>query len=359
MHHYCSLHCNFSSKVDRNFNDAPPPHGYTSLVDGLPAAAEKGHVPVMQLLLERGAVDTFANALVDAIRTNQLEAAQWLIPSTEGAPEYCVMDEAARRGRVNMLQFFQSLASSGANSFFPAAAPAPQGEENRPGVRSISGLVVEDADPHRKIITNKNVYRLSWTSSEPMDDAAANGELEAVKWLHENRSEGCTTAAMDEAAANGHLGVLQWLHENRSEGCTAHAMDFAASNGHLEVVQWLQAHTLAGCTTAAMDLAAAGGHMKVLKWLSSNRSEGCTVAAIENAVSNGHLRVAIWLMERFPDFAPAKFTVPNSAEKLDVLLFLHAHFPEVFTPSFVLDARRVNHCREDSPRYAMPRSQTG
>ncbi|KAG3144679.1 hypothetical protein PI126_g14057 [Phytophthora idaei] len=41
---------------------------------------------------------------------------------------------------------------------------------------------------------------------------------------------------MDEAAANGHLRVVQWLHENRDEGCTTVATN-AASNGHLSVVQ--------------------------------------------------------------------------------------------------------------------------
>lgn len=32
-----------------------------------------------------------------------------------------------------------------------------------------------------------------------MDNSAANGHLDAVKWLHENRSEGCTKFAMDGA----------------------------------------------------------------------------------------------------------------------------------------------------------------
>ncbi len=45
-----------------------------------------------------------------------------------------------------------------------------------------------------------------------MDRAAANGHLEVVRWLHANRTEGCTTSAMDDAAKNGHLEVVQWLH---------------------------------------------------------------------------------------------------------------------------------------------------
>ena len=37
-----------------------------------------------------------------------------------------------------------------------------------------------------------------------IDLAAQHGYLKAVKWLHQNHIEGCTTAAMDSAAKNGH-----------------------------------------------------------------------------------------------------------------------------------------------------------
>lgn len=43
------------------------------------------------------------------------------------------------------------------------------------------------------------------------------------------------TEAMDEAAKNGHLEVVRWLHENRIEGCTGGAMDMASRHGYLDV----------------------------------------------------------------------------------------------------------------------------
>jgi hypothetical protein len=57
-----------------------------------------------------------------------------------------------------------------------------------------------------------------------------------VKWLHFNRSEGCTENEMYDAAWNGHLETLKWLYINRSEGCAKH---WAAFNSHLEIVKWL------------------------------------------------------------------------------------------------------------------------
>src|SRR3989304_1963442 len=55
------------------------------------------------------------------------------------------------------------------------------------------------------------------------DKLAENGNLDVIKWLHENRTEGCTKCAMDDAAENGYLKIVKFLHENRREGCTTKA----------------------------------------------------------------------------------------------------------------------------------------
>ncbi|POM58815.1 Hypothetical protein PHPALM_36489 [Phytophthora palmivora] len=75
-----------------------------------------------------------------------------------------------------------------------------------------------------------------------MDNAAKNGYLDVVKWLHVNRTEGCTVDAMNEAAASGHLHVVRWLQQNRHEGCTAIALTRALMHAHFEVVLFLHAH---------------------------------------------------------------------------------------------------------------------
>ncbi|KAI8847262.1 hypothetical protein BC829DRAFT_396815 [Chytridium lagenaria] len=72
-----------------------------------------------------------------------------------------------------------------------------------------------------------------------MNQAAMRGHLDIVKFLHEHRSEGCTTHGIDSAARNGHLDIIRFLHENRSEGCTTSAMDNAAGYGHFEIVKFL------------------------------------------------------------------------------------------------------------------------
>lgn len=57
-----------------------------------------------------------------------------------------------------------------------------------------------------------------------VDHAAAGGHLETIKWLHENRREGCTRYALTDAAGNGHMETVRWLHRNRDEGCGRRAM---------------------------------------------------------------------------------------------------------------------------------------
>ncbi|EGZ17080.1 hypothetical protein PHYSODRAFT_331097 [Phytophthora sojae] len=287
--------------------------------------AAKGNIKAMQYLHDEGAGGPFEQAMERYPRLSKI-------------PEYCFMDEAATRGRIDMLPLFQSVEPSEIPGLFTPASPPPLVEAE--DANGSTGVTVYDSDRHRKIIPKRCRYRDSWAPTDPMDDAAANGKLAAVQWLHVNRTEGGTTAAMDEAAANGYLDVVKWLHANRSEVCSSNAMDFAAKRGQLKIVQWLHANTAAGCTTAAMDLAAAGGNMKTLEWLFLNRSEGCTVQGIERAVSNGHLNVASWLMRRFPELNPASFNpLLLSKNKFEVLLFLHVHQPEAFTPDFVRSAR--------------------
>ena len=132
--------------------------------------------------------------------------------------------------------------------------------------------------------------------------ASSSGNLDMLKWLHDNHQEGCSTMDMDYAAGVGQLEIVKWLHDNRHEGCTTNAMDYAAADGQLEMVKWLHDNRHEGCTTNAMDWAAAEGHLEVVKWLYHNRHEGCTTDAVDWAERLGHLEVVKWLEENVEIF---------------------------------------------------------
>ncbi len=78
-------------------------------------------------------------------------------------------------------------------------------------------------------------------TDDAMDYAAKNGHLSVVKWLHENREEGCTPYAMNAAAMYGHLDVCKWLYKNRSEGCINAAREHAVFGSQPHVRKWLEA----------------------------------------------------------------------------------------------------------------------
>lgn len=79
--------------------------------------------------------------------------------------------------------------------------------------------------------------------------------------------------AVDQAAAGGHFEIVKFLLENRSEGCTTKAADEAAAIGHLEIITYILASKRGNCTALAMNKASARGHVHVVCWLHNNRSE--------------------------------------------------------------------------------------
>ncbi|KAE9195746.1 hypothetical protein PF004_g20345 [Phytophthora fragariae] len=151
--------------------------------------AAKGNIEAMQYLLEQGADGPVEKAMVSAISSGQVDAVKWLLerfPRTSEIPEYCFMDEAARRGRVDLLQLFQSLELSGVPGDSTPASPPPlvEAEEDQPTAIAIT---VDDADRHRKIIPN--VARLTPARfSAPL----SKNKFDVLLFLHVNYPEAFT-----------------------------------------------------------------------------------------------------------------------------------------------------------------------
>ncbi|KAL2914111.1 hypothetical protein HK105_206369 [Polyrhizophydium stewartii] len=180
--------------------------------------------------------------------------------------------------------------------------------------------------------------------TEVMDKAAGSGNLDCVKFLNANCTEGCTIQAMDYAAQNGHLDVVKWLHANRTEGCSTEAMDDAARNGHLDVVKWLHANRTEGCTTIAMNYAARNGHLDVVKWLHANRTEGCSTDAIKFAAENGHLAVVKWLLKNRTEASIARAAdIAACYGQLAVIQLIHKLAPDALTVDTINTAARLGH----------------
>jgi hypothetical protein len=145
-----------------------------------------------------------------------------------------------------------------------------------------------------QVLTNKNLLSeitkhqggLKWDQIQSGDWCAKNGHLSLLK---EKQDLEFTTYAIDWAATDGRLDIVKWLHENRAEGCTTNAMDCATGYGNLEMVKWLHENRTEGCTKDAMMMAAKYGHLEMVEWLYENRTECCSKDDAKLAAKYKHL----------------------------------------------------------------------
>ncbi|TMW58652.1 hypothetical protein Poli38472_010211 [Pythium oligandrum] len=133
-------------------------------------------------------------------------------------------------------------------------------------------------------------------SSLAINQAVAAGDLDILCFLHEKGAGNFMTEAMDLAPGRS-FTLLRFLHQHRSEGCTTDAMDGAALCGRLHIVKFLRENRTEGCTTNAIDRAAARGHLHIVRYLLSHRSEGCS-DRVTDGWRQGNLRVAKFLYEK-------------------------------------------------------------
>ncbi|EGG22289.1 hypothetical protein DFA_04407 [Cavenderia fasciculata] len=162
-----------------------------------------------------------------------------------------------------------------------------------------------------------------------MDDACSNGFIDIVKYLHYNRTEGCTTYAMDNAARYGHLNILKFLHLNRTEGCSMDNILYnAASNGHLDIVKFLYKHRTEEYSCYAMDLASRNGYIDVVKYLYEHKTEGAT-NALDWAAECGNIDVVKYLHEqRSEDATTYAMEIASREGFIDIVKYLHEHRTE-------------------------------
>lgn len=118
--------------------------------------------------------------------------------------------------------------------------------------------------------------------------AAEHGFLDMAIALHEN---GCLWSpdAYFEAARNGHLHVLSYLHSTGLHALHPAMTQDAAKNGHLHILQYIHSH---GCDWDPLvcSHAAMGGHLYVLIYLANNGAV-LNERVCSSAAYNGHLYV--------------------------------------------------------------------
>ncbi|KAJ3105616.1 hypothetical protein HDU97_007823 [Phlyctochytrium planicorne] len=258
-------------------------------------AIENGHMEIIKWIHETFQQDYRSENMETAAANGHLEMVKWL---HENCPEGCseaAMDGAARNGHLEVVKWLHGLGSAGC---------------------SVDAMDGAARHGHLDVVEWLHQNREEGCSERAMKLAARGGHIHVVEWLLANRSETWESAfgsPLHEAAKNGHLDIVKLLVGFGYRSWFT-ATDDAAGNGHLEVLEFLHEHKLAdeSYTKEAMDRAARGGYLEVVKWLHANREEGCTQDAVDWAAGNGHIEVMKWLRQnRTEGFSLKAFTLAS------------------------------------------------
>ncbi|EFA81936.1 hypothetical protein PPL_05169 [Heterostelium album PN500] len=173
----------------------------------------------------------------------------------------------------------------------------------------------------RWVCENTTANPTNWNIQHTVQ-AVFSGQLDTVKWIHENTNAPWDHMAMDIAAGKGYVEILEWLHHNRTEGCSKIAIINAIQNGHLnvlkfmltnrtnvtitwdvevtanlELLQWLYANSTEELSTFVPDSAAYKGHLDSLRWLHENTTERCSQNIVATLARVGELESIKYLHE--------------------------------------------------------------
>ncbi|EGG20879.1 hypothetical protein DFA_00744 [Cavenderia fasciculata] len=253
-------------------------------------AALGGHFEIVKWLHENRSEGCSTKAMDHAAT---LEITKFLhYNRTEGCTEHAIV-QAAIKGRLDIITFLNDNRTEGctqkaidwaaSNNHFNVVKYL--GENRSEGC---SSAAIENITYNQNGDLEMIKYlcsRLGATvSKNAINYACEHGRLDIIEYFDQHctlSNDVWTINALDRAAGySGNFEITKYLHENRTEGCSALAMDNAAWRGDLEMVKWLHENRTEGCSTEAMNLATSRGNLEVLKWLHHNRTERCTTSAL-------------------------------------------------------------------------------
>eukprot|EP01133_Synstelium_polycarpum_P007923 gene7923-9308_t len=122
-----------------------------------------------------------------------------------------------------------------------------------------------------------------------INKAAEYGHKDLLRYLlDDNPLMAWDGLALVNAAGGGHLDVVKMLHFHKGPPMWlidgARAMEFAAEHGYIKVVRFLHESRTEGCSSYALTMASMNGHYDVVEYLLNNRTEGQLDQALKAAV---------------------------------------------------------------------------
>jgi ankyrin repeat protein len=166
--------------------------------------------------------------------------------------------------------------------------------------------------------------------------AAANGELETMKYLHQNGADLSVMngACAYHAAKNGHLPILQWLHEQGH--LIAHArpcMNMAAHSGDVAIMSFIHGIAPAAIEGETVLHAAINGQNGALVWLRDHDADllhTTAEKAAANALGAGKTDTLDWMLSQnlpvnIESWSGDAQTIASSNGHLSAMQWLERH----------------------------------
>ena len=155
-----------------------------------------------------------------------------------------------------------------------------------------------------KVAQTNKLELLKWAREEKKCEwdkwticgAARRGNLEMVKYCVANECP-IDEGACAEAAVNGHLEVLKYLHEEAKAPWDYWTAKCAAGNGHIHILEYLVEHKYDKYNGDACEFAAEKGHLDCLKYLHETAKAPWDYRAVRDAHENKHPECLQYLLD--------------------------------------------------------------
>ncbi|KAL7747481.1 Canalicular multispecific organic anion transporter 2 [Sorochytrium milnesiophthora] len=195
-----------------------------------------------------------ADAIDTAAKCGFEQIVAWAHHDTDLPCTTSAMDSAAAIGRLDIIRFLHEHRTEGCTQM--AVTNAVCG-----GHLDVADYLRINCNEGRcQLTVEQTVWQSTLASTrwilehyperlteEALNTIARAASSSLIEHIHTLPNAPFSSATMDKAAASGDLDLVRWFHQNRTEGCTAHAMKRAAGGGYLSIVKFLHEHGYPTC----------------------------------------------------------------------------------------------------------------
>lgn len=216
---------------------------------------------------------------------------------------------------------------------------------------------------------------MSVVPQQTIYEAAKNGNLEIIKWIHNNNNL-YDPKISEILSLNGQLDLYKWMHGYGLIKSDKQHVYNAVKNGHLEMVKWFinmsdtfldekvylcalaNGHveiaklaydarpSLLNCHDIFVEEVIANGQLESLKWMTQiSRLSDCMVyCAIDNALHFDKKEIFSWLFFEYSDITTelSKYTSTFiNMRRVYLAVYMYENHPETFTLDKIKDLKKV------------------